>query len=414
MHVYAQQNDCTHGRGNSVSFDNRVFFDRSTPVCVVHNLTRKRRVNLVTSESYSVTTNQHLSGLTRSLMSHGVTIRVPSIGATGGRHRATQPEYNGKPDHKRNLAYFVSEYESSVRSARKAVTYWEHHVRALREVTETCTTYCTLFKLKVPARLTPDADTAHEAARRDEMSKRAADPKQAEKNERARVRRELKWLHERGQRAYGLNWRERQKFNAILRDYMDDAQIRACMAREETVFGIENDRRAYSPNVSLAEWSRAIASLTDEQNALAEVRRQQWFGEYDRRVKEQRETARVAREAREVANRDAWLAGTGVAYGWSGVVDGGALLRVHPSDANIVQTSRGAEVPRGEAYALYQYIVRVRAANDGGAPITEAPSGWRRVGHFVVSSIEADYTLHIGCHIIKWNEVERFAQSIGW
>jgi hypothetical protein len=74
------------------------------------------------------------------------------------------------------------------------------------------------------------------------------------------------------------------------------------------------------------------------------------------------------------------------------------LLRVK---GNVVETSRGAEVPLDDAKELIYLIT-------SGAVL---PDGYK-VGEFEVDSIEADGSLKIGCHRISAAEVARFIGSL--
>jgi hypothetical protein len=73
-----------------------------------------------------------------------------------------------------------------------------------------------------------------------------------------------------------------------------------------------------------------------------------------------------------------------------------------------VQTSRGVSVPVAHAIALYQTICKVR---ERGEPFE--PNGHTiHIGLYTVSRIDADGTLHAGCHTIAWGEVDRIGRII--
>lgn len=86
------------------------------------------------------------------------------------------------------------------------------------------------------------------------------------------------------------------------------------------------------------------------------------------------------------------------------------FLRLTP-DGLTVQTSRGAEVSASEAKQLLPLILEVRKR---GEPWQAAGLNGRAVDGFAVKSIGADGSLTVGCHVIPWAEVERFAVSVGW
>jgi hypothetical protein len=76
----------------------------------------------------------------------------------------------------------------------------------------------------------------------------------------------------------------------------------------------------------------------------------------------------------------------------------------------VVQTSLRAEIPISHAYKVW-------AAVRG---VLRTGKEYRRNGHtihagaFTVDRIEADGTLHAGCHTIKLDEMRRFAEGEGW
>jgi hypothetical protein len=81
-----------------------------------------------------------------------------------------------------------------------------------------------------------------------------------------------------------------------------------------------------------------------------------------------------------------------------------AMLRAINGD---METSKGARVPIGEAERAYKFALRVRAA------------GWQRNGEqFKVGMYDLDRVneqgVIAGCHRIAWDEILRFADSMGW
>lgn len=76
----------------------------------------------------------------------------------------------------------------------------------------------------------------------------------------------------------------------------------------------------------------------------------------------------------------------------------------------IVQTSKGAEVPYNHAKLLFRKVQDVMRSG-----IMYQRNGHTvHVGSFAVDSIDIDGTLKAGCHIIKYTEIERFATNEGW
>lgn len=85
--------------------------------------------------------------------------------------------------------------------------------------------------------------------------------------------------------------------------------------------------------------------------------------------------------------------------------DIGPLLRIV---GERIETSWGAEVPARVAPALWRAVTQARA---GAA--TSAAIGMR-VGHFTLNAIAADGALHIGCHVIAYDELRRLAVTLGY
>jgi hypothetical protein len=81
------------------------------------------------------------------------------------------------------------------------------------------------------------------------------------------------------------------------------------------------------------------------------------------------------------------------------------LLRIK---GNLVQTSRGAEIPVRHAKILWPHLLRNRRDH------TSVSGELRvRLGQFKLDSIEADGSIHVGCHHIEFDEMERIAVLLG-
>jgi len=76
----------------------------------------------------------------------------------------------------------------------------------------------------------------------------------------------------------------------------------------------------------------------------------------------------------------------------------------------VVQTSRGAEIPLDHARRVWNAVREVVSTG-----IEYQRNGHTlHAGAFTVDHIEADGTLHAGCHTIKLDEMQRFAEEEGW
>jgi len=93
-----------------------------------------------------------------------------------------------------------------------------------------------------------------------------------------------------------------------------------------------------------------------------------------------------------------WLAGIGHTY--PSAHTNPIVLRLHPSEAGRVQTSRGAVVPLRVCASLYKAFKAVSMPDD------------TQVGNFTLNNVASD-GITIGCHFISAKELERFAAVIG-
>ena len=118
------------------------------------------------------------------------------------------------------------------------------------------------------------------------------------------------------------------------------------------------------------------------------------------------ETARL-RALSNVEKIAAWRDGESVSLPW-GLP---CMLRMDPSNAlPIVQTSQGVEVPLSHARRVYGAVLNVMAS---GVDF-ESNGHTIPVGVYKVDKIGADGTLRAGCHMITFEEIDRFAGERGW
>lgn len=81
-------------------------------------------------------------------------------------------------------------------------------------------------------------------------------------------------------------------------------------------------------------------------------------------------------------------------------------------DGRKVETSRAAEVTTRTARALFRAVSNVRGATDETrqAMVEAFPN----VDGFTLRAIRADGSIVVGCHVLEWPEIERFATAQGW
>jgi len=171
---------------------------------------------------------------------------------------------------------------------------------------------------------------------------------------------------------------------------------------------------------SRVEWAqKAYHDDLENANALAQFMGWGWRiksqGFIPEAIAKAKEAAakEVKRKAKETAARNkACAEATRVAivewrngerYSIPGYV-GPVLLRLTP-DGQTVQTSKGAEVPAEHARRVWKLVDQCKKESS----VFELKYHTERIGAFTVDRIDADGTLHAGCHTIAYSEMEAFS-----
>lgn len=82
-----------------------------------------------------------------------------------------------------------------------------------------------------------------------------------------------------------------------------------------------------------------------------------------------------------------------------------AMLRI---DGHEVETSRGARFPIMHAKRGLALVRAVMARGEEWRPNGSSC----RLGHYHIDRIEANGTVHAGCHVVGWEEINRLAEEI--
>lgn len=90
-------------------------------------------------------------------------------------------------------------------------------------------------------------------------------------------------------------------------------------------------------------------------------------------------------------------------YWW----EGGALLRIS-KDGKDVETSRGARFPVEHAVRGLRLVQA--CVNSKREYVRNGHSV--HLGHYVIDKIDADGTVHAGCHVVSWEEIQRIAPEL--
>jgi hypothetical protein len=140
---------------------------------------------------------------------------------------------------------------------------------------------------------------------------------------------------------------------------------------------------------------------SDELDAL-----QSWIAAHQEEERQRREeAARLAEEQRRIEQAERiqrFRAGDPETSYIPGV---SPMLRITESE---VQTSLGARFPVSHALLALAFIRQVRAS--GREYVRNGHS--IHLGHYVLDCVEPDGTVHAGCHVVSWEEIERIAPQL--
>jgi dsDNA-specific endonuclease/ATPase MutS2 len=128
--------------------------------------------------------------------------------------------------------------------------------------------------------------------------------------------------------------------------------------------------------------------------------------EESKRIEAKHKAQREAQRVERAKAYEAWKQGQIVLTSF---YDFPVALRVSADGAN-VETSKGADVPVNHARRLWAVIQRIKAS---GVPY-EHNGHTEHVGAFRVDSINAEGTLHAGCHTIEFAAMKELADKLGW
>jgi hypothetical protein len=120
-----------------------------------------------------------------------------------------------------------------------------------------------------------------------------------------------------------------------------------------------------------------------------------------RRLEEAARAAKVL--ADNLAAIEAWKAGVLTNLDWKVRNNVEPQLRVVGS---VIQTSRGAEIPLEVAPTLWKMILRAKAKHNDYTPGLE-------LGHYTLTKISSAGDITVGCHHIKFDELNRIAGLLG-
>lgn len=186
-------------------------------------------------------------------------------------------------------------------------------------------------------------------------------------------------------------------------------RCRSCVAYRRLSIGeLMNDARIYQQAFMGGDGVSSPCTLPpDYQSILDAAAAREHRHNEQARARDAARRAAAAEERRRLNALDldekiaAWREGKNPFLPWSLPV----MLRM--KDKNTVETSKGARVPLTDAEKAYRFAQRYV-----GMSYQSAESF--AVGVYRLNRIDADGTVHIGCHTISPEEINRFAKERGW
>ena len=202
---------------------------------------------------------------------------------------------------------------------------------------------------------------------------------------RERVARERYYAQIRYQAFFGI----RRKVTELPEDAWQAAQDRACCI--ETPDPVRDAKRLVAKARREETHTLRLAAVVEEYRAVRRHNQDAWRA-YD--------TGRPYPKAYYALPR---VDKQRVLSAWG---EDGALLRVN---GDKIETSKGDRIPLDHAPRLWAFVQAVRAS--GQAYVSNGHA--ERAGEYKVSRVDADGTLHVGCHHISYSELERMARQLG-
>jgi hypothetical protein len=356
-HVWAQRTQ-EHGRSanGNYSFDGDTLYSYSTPIAKFWQGTRGRTFALITSETFSVTTSGKHMPSAYNIPNVSGTFNVPFIcGGRSGIAARLAYDASDKTLHQGNADFLAAALRNRGKElARMHRTFWGIETADESIVEPRCNALRAMAK---------DGYFAYSEAFGIRKGVKALT------RELDGMCESIRWAHE---KYYSPMQIAKRAKHAAKRDEQREAAMFAYEA-----WNHDNGPLPTTSQIRLLPWQ---AKSTIERETSAELNEQA---------------------------RNDWLAGIGNAGGYG--VFPYPMLRIKPTDSDIVETSMRAEFPLAHAVKAFRLIRRVAERGEAW----ESNGHSLHVGHFTISRIGEDGTTYAGCHRIPWVEIERFARKIG-
>lgn len=356
--AHQAQAEARNPQGN-LFFEGATLYSYRTSYPIAHIYTRgKRKLALVRSDRYSVSTARHIN-LAERAASHMEQITVLNVVFDDGRSDAPARH------HAENIAYLVGEHDEALAKAKRALSTWpaRYAYDSGKQALKDARAYRDYFKIK-GAKIPRFPEDEWKAALARVQRIANPDPASRDKRERASARRQAK---AREVLAAKFNsWRERINAHnaAVLAAQTMTADDVASYWREHGTWPKGSGTYNAAPWSLFVPWKDARKFRDAGLGDLPEVQRN------------------------DVPKPDH------------------ILLRV---DGDQIHTSMGARVPVAAAALVWKLVQRTMASG-----IEWRRMGPRdvRIGDYPLDHISADGTLKAGCHTIPHHELARMAQAL--
>jgi hypothetical protein len=166
---------------------------------------------------------------------------------------------------------------------------------------------------------------------------------------------------------------------------------------------LDRARRIENPDPASADKrERARAQRIERNRECDEYLAEQWRSMA--RAKHARDFYRVGAARSSFRLGDAW------GHDYEALQSSAVMLRVNGEE---IETSQGARVPLAAAPMVWIMVQRARQGHDHAEHARKAYGRQVRIGDYPLDRIDADGTLHAGCHVIPYSELAAMARTLG-
>ncbi len=412
-HLWAHQSQQHARNGRNLRFDGPALVSYSTTIGRMVQDKDGNRVALLSEHTYSPTTAGQIRDAESACRNVVPVYRVNH--GLGDRYGADMAQ-----QHAANVKSYLDQYAGHMGKALKGSKYnMDWRMRQGESILATAKSYAEAFAVQVDQWPDHVAQVVAICADQKRREDKRNDPKQVAKREAAkaaaaaRIRRDYRNATGKYGPDVHLSWRECNRLDDMMT--ADDRAARsesltrhnaALLARWASGDGVHlpwglyptaDDKLARS-NAIRERMPQDVATYLDGREVYS------WFFRdiiWTDAEKAQREAAFARQFALDIA---AWRAGHSLPHR---VPRGSsAMLRLR---GDTIETSWGASFPASHGAKAFPLLARIHASGQA----------WQRnghtihLGHFQVDRVDPDGTVHAGCHVVRWAEIEGIAREMG-